>query len=63
MGLDWILEIGWEGVEWIHPAQDRGRWRVLVNAMMNFLVLEPRSSLYILADDSKNTKLTENPIA
>jgi hypothetical protein len=27
------------GVEWIHPAQDRDRWRAVVNAVMNLRVL------------------------
>jgi hypothetical protein len=25
----------WEGVDWIHPAQDRDQWRALVNTVMN----------------------------
>jgi hypothetical protein len=33
-----IMEIGWEGVEWIHLAQDRDQWRALVNTVMNFRV-------------------------
>jgi hypothetical protein len=24
-----LREIGWDGVEWIHLAQDRDRWRLL----------------------------------
>jgi hypothetical protein len=35
--------IGWEGVEWIHMAQDRDRWRAVVSAVMNLRVLAPRS--------------------
>jgi len=28
-------EIGWKGVDWIHLAQDRDQWRILVNTIMN----------------------------
>jgi hypothetical protein len=38
-----LRETGWGGVEWIHLAQDRDRWRAVVNAVMNLLVLAPRS--------------------
>jgi hypothetical protein len=31
-------EIGWEGVDWIHLAQDREQWRVLVNTVMKLRV-------------------------
>jgi hypothetical protein len=30
-----VVEIGWDGVDWIGLAQDRYRWRALVNAVMN----------------------------
>jgi hypothetical protein len=30
-----VLEIGWGGVDWIGLAQERDKWRVLVNAVMN----------------------------
>jgi hypothetical protein len=29
-----LREIGWGSVEWIHLAQDRGRWRALVNRLI-----------------------------
>jgi hypothetical protein len=31
-----LRETGLEGVDWIHLAQDRDRWRTLVNTVMNF---------------------------
>jgi hypothetical protein len=40
-----LRETGWEGVEWIHLAQDRDRWRAVVNAVMNLRVLAARSEL------------------
>jgi hypothetical protein len=43
-----LREIGWGGVEWIHLAQHRDRWRAVVNAVMNLRVLAPRSCLEIL---------------
>jgi hypothetical protein len=33
-----LLEIGLSVVDWIGLAQDRYRWRVLVNSMMNLRV-------------------------
>jgi hypothetical protein len=33
-----LLEICWDGVDWIGLAQDRDKWRALVNAVMNFRV-------------------------
>jgi hypothetical protein len=38
-----LREIGWGSVEWIKLAEDRGRWRALVNTVMNLRVLAPRS--------------------
>jgi hypothetical protein len=34
-----LREIGWWSVEWIHLAQDRYRWRAVVNTVMNLWVL------------------------
>jgi hypothetical protein len=31
-----LREVGWEGVDWIHLAQDRDRWRALANSVINF---------------------------
>jgi hypothetical protein len=33
-----LLEMGWSVVSWIGLAQDRNRWRALVNAGMNLWV-------------------------
>jgi hypothetical protein len=33
-----LKEIAWEGVDWIHLAQDRDRWWALVNTVMNFQI-------------------------
>jgi hypothetical protein len=33
-----LREIGFGDVEWIHLAQDRGRWQGLVNTVMNLRV-------------------------
>jgi hypothetical protein len=33
-----LLEIGWGGVDWIGLAEDRDKWRALVNAIMNLRV-------------------------
>jgi len=30
-----LMEKGWEGVDWMHLAQDRGQQQALVNTVMN----------------------------
>jgi hypothetical protein len=33
-----LMEIWWKVVNWIHLAQDRDQWRVVVNTVMKFQV-------------------------
>jgi hypothetical protein len=33
-----LLELGWGNVDWIGLAQDRNRWRALVNPILNLRV-------------------------
>jgi hypothetical protein len=33
-----LRAIGWEGVDWIHMAQDRDQWQAVVNTVMNVLI-------------------------
>jgi hypothetical protein len=45
MGSKWTLArlAGGMGVEWIHLAEDRDRWRAVVNVVMNLWVLLPQN--------------------
>jgi hypothetical protein len=33
-----LRDEGWEGVDWMHLAQDRDQWWALVNMVMNLHV-------------------------
>jgi transposase len=33
-----LRDLGWDGVDWIDMAQDRGQWMVPVNMILNLLV-------------------------
>jgi hypothetical protein len=33
-----LREIGWDGIDWIDLAQDRGQWRALVSVVINLWV-------------------------
>jgi hypothetical protein len=30
-----LIEIGWEGVDWVYLAQDMDQWRSVVNTVIN----------------------------
>jgi hypothetical protein len=47
-----IREIGWGSVGWFQLAQNRVRWRALVNTVMNLRVLAQGSSSGIESDKS-----------
>jgi hypothetical protein len=33
-----LVEVGWSDVDWIDLAQDKDRWRALVNSVLNLWV-------------------------
>jgi hypothetical protein len=33
-----LREIGWEGVDWMHLAWDRGQWQAAINMVINLQV-------------------------
>jgi hypothetical protein len=39
----YLRETCWLSVDWIQLAQDRDRWRALVDTMINLRVLAPRN--------------------
>jgi hypothetical protein len=34
-----LVEVGWGDVDWIGLAQDRDRWRALVNSVLNLRIV------------------------
>jgi hypothetical protein len=55
-----LVEVGWGDVDWIGLAQDRDRWRALVNAVTNLRVplnAGKLSSVQITRDLSSSAEL------
>jgi hypothetical protein len=48
-----VSEISCGSVDWIQFAQDRDRWWVLVNTVMNLWVLTPRMKLLFFLASSR----------
>jgi hypothetical protein len=42
-----LREIGLDGANWIHLAQDRVQWRVCVNTVMNIRVPESKQDIFL----------------
>jgi hypothetical protein len=40
-----LVEVGWNDVDWIGLAQDRDRWRALVNSVLNLQVAKNAGKL------------------
>jgi hypothetical protein len=45
-----IQEVKWVGTDWFAVAQDRGRWRALVNEVMNLRVSYNAGNFVLAAD-------------
>jgi hypothetical protein len=56
-----LLEIGWGGVDWIDQAEDRDKWRALVNAVVNLRVPKNAGKLssgYIIGGLSSSSQFS-----
>jgi hypothetical protein len=43
-----LREIGWEGLEWMHLAQDRDQWQAVVNTVMKLQVPKKAGNFLII---------------
>jgi hypothetical protein len=57
-----LVEVGWGDVDWTGLAQDRDRWRALVNSVLNLRIPETAgklSSVQTTRDLSSSARLHE----
>jgi hypothetical protein len=60
-----LVEVGWGDVDWVGLAQDRDRWRALVNSVLNLPVVggkargkeATKKTIYIMYSISYNEPL------
>jgi hypothetical protein len=45
-----LQEVGCRGMDWIDQAQDKDRWRALVNAVMNLRAPENAGNFWIIRE-------------
>jgi hypothetical protein len=53
-----IQEVKWEGMDWIDVAQDRDRWRALVNAVVIFWVPQNAGNFLTRSEPSSFSRRT-----
>jgi hypothetical protein len=44
-----LVEIRWGGLDWIGLAQDRDKWRALINAVTNLWVFSSSAQLHVVS--------------
>jgi hypothetical protein len=50
-------EIRWDGMDWIDLAQDRDKWRALLNTVMNLRV--PQNAAQLAASQERLSSISE----
>jgi hypothetical protein len=49
--------MGWKDTDWIHLARARGKWRILVNAAINFSVAYNSGEIFTEDQELYSTEL------
>jgi hypothetical protein len=59
--IKWALrEIGWDGMNWIDLAQDRGQWRALVNTVINLQITKKILAFMEIQYELQRSKMPAN---